>query len=128
MRVIPSVLEVGDRVLVKNVHLRGKHKLSYKWEQDIYVVVKNAGELPVYMVKPENRDKPMHTLHRDLLLPCGFLPAVENALLPEPVHDFKSQTRQQSWDLDHLDDLPADDEYGEDVDPFFSIHLQLDSL
>lgn len=76
-RVIPSRLEPGDRVLVSNVRLRGKHKLSDKGEQDIYVVVDQVGDLPVYTVKPEQHDGPKRTLHRDLFLPCGFLPAVE---------------------------------------------------
>ncbi|XP_043960345.1 uncharacterized protein LOC122824149 [Gambusia affinis] len=69
-----SELAVGDRVLVRNVRLRGKQKLADKWEPDIYVVVKRAGNLPVYTVKPENQDKPLRTLHRDLLLPCNYLP------------------------------------------------------
>ncbi len=33
--------------------------------------------MPVYTVRPETRDGPLCTLHRDLLLPCGFLPASE---------------------------------------------------
>lgn len=41
-RVIPLKLEPGDRVLVRSVRLRGKHKLSDKWEQDIYIVVDQA--------------------------------------------------------------------------------------
>lgn len=73
-KITTADLEVGDRVLVRNVRVRGKHKLSDKWEQDIYVVVKRAGSLPVYSVKPENKDGPVRTVHRDLLLPCGFLP------------------------------------------------------
>lgn len=44
----PSILEAGDQVLVRNVKLRGKHKLEDKWENDIYVVIKRAGDLPVY--------------------------------------------------------------------------------
>lgn len=39
--------------------------------------MKRAGDLPVYTVKPETKDGPMRTLHRDFLLPCGFLPATE---------------------------------------------------
>lgn len=81
-RVVDSSLEVGDRVLVRNVKLRGKHKLADRWEDDVYVVVKKAGDLPVYTVKPEGKSGPVRTLHRDLLLPCGFLPA---ASISEPV-------------------------------------------
>ncbi len=49
-RVVVSTLEEGDRVLVSNVRLRGKHKLADKWEQGIHVVVKRAGDLQVYTV------------------------------------------------------------------------------
>ncbi len=72
-----SSLEVNDRVLVRNVRLHGKHKLAGKWESEVYVVIKRAGDLAVYTVRPETRDGPLRTLHRDLLLPCGFLPASE---------------------------------------------------
>ncbi|KAG1933335.1 interleukin-1 receptor accessory protein-like 1-A [Pimephales promelas] len=72
-RVVVSFLEVGDRVLVRNVRLRGKNKLADKWEKEVYVVIKKAGDLPVYTVRPEGKDGPLRTLHRDLLLPCGFL-------------------------------------------------------
>lgn len=73
--VVSSTLEIGDRVLVKNVRLKGKHKLADKWEPDVYVITKKAVDLPVYTVKPEQKDGPLRTLHRDLLLPCGFLSA-----------------------------------------------------
>uniref|UniRef100_A0A3P9JPF0 Gypsy retrotransposon integrase-like protein 1 n=1 Tax=Oryzias latipes TaxID=8090 RepID=A0A3P9JPF0_ORYLA len=79
-RITPSSLDIGDRVLVRNVRLRGKHKLQDKWEQGVYKVIKRAGELPVYTVQPENHDGPSRTLHRDLLLPCGFLPACPDDL------------------------------------------------
>lgn len=88
-QVTPSVLEVGDRVLVRNMRLCGKHKLEDKWEHDVYVVVSRAGDLPVYTVRLEKTlDGPTWTLHRDLLLPCGFLPAsVEDELpFPDPIH------------------------------------------
>lgn len=75
--VTESTLDVGDRVLVRSVRLRGKHKLADKWEAIVHVVVNQKGDLPVYTVKPENKDGPLRTLHRDLLLPCGFLPALE---------------------------------------------------
>lgn len=72
-RVVASTLEEGDRVLVRNVRLRGKHKLADKWEQDVHVVVRKVHDLPVYTVQTERKGGPLRTLHRDLLLPCGFL-------------------------------------------------------
>lgn len=69
---VESTLEVGERILVHNVKLRGKHKLVNKWEDDVYVVLKKAGDMPVYTVKPEGKSGPVRTLHRDLLLPCSF--------------------------------------------------------
>lgn len=47
-----------------------------------------AGDLPVYTVKPEGKDGPSRTLHRDLLLPCELLE------LPEEVVDL-SRSRQR---------------------------------
>ncbi|KAL3992153.1 cell division cycle protein 37 [Sarotherodon galilaeus] len=79
--VTASQLNVGDRVLVRNVRVRGKHKLADKWESSVYIVVKKAGNLPVYTVRPEGQDKPLRTLHRDLLLPCGYLPPSEKEIL-----------------------------------------------
>ncbi|CAL9686825.1 unnamed protein product [Knipowitschia caucasica] len=73
--VTASELNIGDRVLVRNIRLRGKHKLADKWEADVYIVVKKADDLPVYTVRPEGKEKPLCTLHRDLLLACGYLPS-----------------------------------------------------
>lgn len=53
-KVTSSGLEMGDRVLVRNVRLRCKHKLADKSEADVHIVVKHAGDLPVYTVRPEN--------------------------------------------------------------------------
>ncbi len=67
---------VGDRVLVKNVNIRRKHKTEDRWESTVYVVIKQPNaEIPVYVIRPENGDGPECILHRDLLLPCRFLPA-----------------------------------------------------
>jgi len=74
---------------------RGKHKLADKWEAEIHVVTKRAGDLPVYTVKPENQSGRLRTLHRDLLLPCGFLPSTnDGSLPPEPVP--RRRTRQST--------------------------------
>ncbi|KAJ7995749.1 hypothetical protein DPEC_G00247820 [Dallia pectoralis] len=90
-RVTSSALDIGDRVLVRNVRIRGKHKLADKWESTVHLVVKKAGDLPVYTVKPETGEGPWRTLHRDLLLPCGFL-QVTPEVQPKPLE--RRKTRQ----------------------------------
>lgn len=66
-----SVLRTGDRVLVRNISIRGKQKLADKWEHHPYVVIRQPIEdIPVYEVKREgSRYKKSRTLHRNLLLP-----------------------------------------------------------
>ena len=71
--ILDSTLDVGDRVLVRNLRLRSKHKLADKWESTTYIVIKRMGDLPVYTVRPEKEEGPPRTLHRNLSLPCGFL-------------------------------------------------------
>lgn len=114
-QVRPSQLAVGDRVLVKNVRIRGKHKLSDRWEQDIFIVVKRAGDLPVYTVRPEGKDGPTRTVHRDLLLPCGFLPegdvgaVSETSLIAEPRKTRQQkQARLPSRDSAEEDEVPEE--------------------
>lgn len=130
-RVKDSTLVVGDRVLVRNVKLRGKHKLANRWEDDVYVVLKRAGEMPVYTVKPEGKDGPVRTLHRDLLLPCGFLPATSTE---EPVKQpsvRRPRTRQcpvvESEEEDYSDseDVPIwiiAPPHTQEPDVFITVH------
>ncbi|KAK7912833.1 hypothetical protein WMY93_013044 [Mugilogobius chulae] len=110
-RVKPSVLEEGDRVLVRNVKLRGKHKLEDKWERDIYVVLKRAGDLPVYTVQPENDTSGRtRTLHRDLLLPCGFLPEPKDRELPTLTPARRPHTRSQPKPVEDVECLSNKEE------------------
>ncbi|KAJ0069391.1 hypothetical protein NL108_004222 [Boleophthalmus pectinirostris] len=66
-------LEPGDRVLIKNLGLKGKHKLENRWCDIPYVVMQQLPNLPVYKLKPQNGDGKLKTLHRDHLLPIGDL-------------------------------------------------------
>lgn len=119
MRVRESTLEIGDRVLVRNVRLRGKNKLADRWESTVYVVQKRAGDLPVYTVCPEGQDGPTRTLHRDLLLPCGFLSEIEE----EPVNS-KPPTKRRTRQTTQMDNMhqPSDDD--EDEIPFNSLEIE----
>ena len=57
--------------LVKNVGLKGPHKLADRWKPDPYIVLGRKDEsLPVYNVQPEEGGR-ISTLHRNLLLPIG---------------------------------------------------------
>lgn len=112
-RITPSVLDIGYRALVKNVRIRGKHKLADKWESTVHVVVKRASDLLIYTVKPETGEGPLRTLHRDLLLPCGFLPkTTEVCAQPKPVDRRKTRqsTRSDKGDVDQSSDDHSSDE------------------
>lgn len=109
MRVRESTLDVGDRVLVRNLRFCGKHKLADRWEFTIYVVQKKAGEMPVYTVCPDGQDWPLRTLHRDLLLPCGFLSEEsEETVRPKQVAKPKTKHVQVPSDENPPD---SDDDY-----------------
>ncbi len=123
-----SALEPGDRVLVRNVKLRGKHKLSDKWESEIYVVLRKAGDMPVYTVCPEGKDGPVRTLHRDLLLPCGFLPVSEIEESDPPKMRSKPRTRSHSANEAAQQEPPMSSQSDSEDDPVHTNHsgLQLD--
>ena len=69
------VLEKGDRVLVRNVKIRGKHKLADTWENTPYTVLQQPNkEIPVYRIQEEGDMGCIRTVHRNLLLPISNLP------------------------------------------------------
>ena len=71
-----AVLQPGERVLIKNLTPRGgTGKLRNYWEDTIHLVVKQMGsDLPIYEVKPERGNGRSRVLHRNLLMPCDYLP------------------------------------------------------
>lgn len=101
---------MGDRVLVRNLRLRSKHKLADRWESTVYIVTKRMGELPVYTLKPEKGDGPLRTLHRDLLLPCGFLSHIEREEAERIVNPPRPRTRQSASQSEANNDNQSDDD------------------
>lgn len=72
MKARTITLKEGDRVLVKKVVYDGKHKISDKWEDDIYVILAKANDkIPVYKVRREDGEGRTRVLQRKLLLPIG---------------------------------------------------------
>ena len=75
MKVRESLLEPGDRVLVRNVGLQGKCKLADKWNDSVYVVLEQPHDnVPVFVVRQENGEGRKRTLHRNLLLSLASIP------------------------------------------------------
>jgi hypothetical protein len=78
LRVREVRLVPGDRVLVRNVGLKGKCKLADRWSKTIYIVVDQPNlDLPIFQVKPEDSDDAPKLLHRNMLLPFMGLPLQE---------------------------------------------------
>ena len=95
-----SVLEAGDRVLVKKVGIKGKHKLADIWESTPYVVISQPmPDIPLYMVKKENSTNKPKPLHRNMLLPFNALPSIleeEPSKPKKPVHVVQEETYNES--------------------------------
>ena len=88
-------IQQGDRVLVKRVAFDGKHKLADTWEDTPYVVLEQPNpEIPVFTVVREDGEGRTRNLHRNLLLPVGFIrepDTTEQPIRPTP----RPRTRQQ---------------------------------
>lgn len=69
-------LQPGCRVLVKNFKDRGgPGKIRSYWEEEVHVVTERKhADSPVYSVRPERGTGKTRVLHRNVLLPCDFLP------------------------------------------------------
>jgi hypothetical protein len=89
------------RVLVRIVAFDNKHKISDRWENDTYIVLKKPNlDIPVYTVQKENGQGRIRTLHRNLLLPVGYIsqtPEEEKLkLIPKPRTRFQKKQRKHT--------------------------------
>jgi hypothetical protein len=121
IRIRGPAIKPGDRVLLKVVSFDGKHKLADRWEQDPYIVVSQPNtDIPVYNLRKENNEGRVRTLHRNLLLPIGYIwdvptPAPRK-LLKRPPIPAKRTTREKIKELeyphtdDHTREISSEDE------------------
>ncbi|VDI57526.1 Hypothetical predicted protein [Mytilus galloprovincialis] len=78
LKVRHSNLQKGDRVLLKKVGFKGKHKLQNKWDRDPYIIESQPDpSIPVYILKPEHGRSRKVTVHRNMILPIFSLPTEE---------------------------------------------------
>ena len=83
LKVREATVDVGDRVLIRKVGLKGKNKLADKWDRHTYIVIGRPDEsVPVYRVQRESGDSSVKTLHRNMLLPFSAIPSYSD--LGEP--------------------------------------------
>ena len=75
LKVREATLDVGDRVLVRRVGFRGRHKIADRWEKTPYVVTEiPIKDVPVYKVQKESGDQVIKTLYRNMFLPFCAIP------------------------------------------------------
>ena len=104
-------LKPGDRVLVRNVGLTGKHKLADKWNPVPQTVTKRINpDMPVYIVNPADGKGKSRTLHRNLLLPIEYLNET-----PSPASKPRRPQRPADRTRSKAPTIP-DDEYDADSD------------
>ena len=59
---------------MKIVAFDGKHKIQDRWEDEPYIVLKQSNpSIPVYVVQKESKEGRKRVLHRNLLLPIGYI-------------------------------------------------------
>ena len=95
-----SCLYPGDRVLVRNLNIRGKHKLSNRWEDHIHRVIEKVNDLPVYKVKSEKTGR-LRVLHRNPLLPVSTIEEDSMHTTLENSHDFYQIDPEEESAPDH---------------------------
>lgn len=80
-------LASGDRVLIRNLGLQGKHKLADRWKDTPYIVESQLPGLPIFKLKLESGHGPAKVLHRNHILPIGQevqLRSEKNKEAPKP--------------------------------------------
>jgi transposase InsO family protein len=89
-----AVLHPGDSVLVKIVSFEGRHKISDRWEDQPYVILRQPNpEIPVYEIKRKDGLGKIKVLHRNLLLPISSIP------VPVPRNRLKSKSTSPEQDV-----------------------------
>ena len=129
-----SGLHPGDRVLVRNVNVRGKHKLADLWEEPVYIVVDQpCNEIPVFKVRKEvqkEKEKQVfRTLHRNLLLPVNHLPLdVPDEPASIQTSDKPQLSKKKEFDIQSPSETESDDNSDSLLISYHPVEIPLDPV
>ena len=106
-RVREAKLLPGDRVLVKNLGLKGKNKIADIWSEHVYVIREQPdGSIPVFRVQRMDGKGDVKTLHRNHLLPMHHLPIVSSGSSDDG--DVDQEMLSESSVVETLSSDPSD--------------------
>lgn len=99
-----NAIEVGDKVLLRNLSERGgTGKLRSHWEDTVYIVTKKAENIPVFDIKPvDGSNSKSKRVHRNIIMPCNQLPItnektkINKTNINNKVNSEKSQVVDES--------------------------------
>lgn len=87
----------GERVLIRNFRRRARGKLTPRWTPEPFVVVSQLREgHPVYVLRPEGKEGPTRTVHRNNLRTCPLNVLQNNQ---EPEEELRGQETNMPPDL-----------------------------
>lgn len=111
LRVRVQDLQPDDKVLLRNLGVPGKHKLTDYWKSQPYVVCKHLPGHPVYQIRPAGSTGPLKTWHHNHLLPLSEAVHVP----PQPDLQSTPTASQRSRPVTRSHSVPlAEDENSED--------------
>lgn len=113
-------IQDGDRVLLRNVGLKGKHKLECRWSSIPHVVVGKLPNIPVYRVRPEGGRGSVRTIHCNHLLPIGQSVRIpgekESEEVPVRPRTRSARTRQRQQVMIQREEVPEQTDSSSDVE------------
>lgn len=100
---LQSSLAVDDRVLLRNLGWRGKHKLQSRWSSIPHLVIGKMPHLPLYHLKSEQGQGGVRSLHHDNLLPTGqWVRMPESIVDVEPIKGVKTRSQSEKKMAEHI--------------------------
>ena len=115
VKVRGGVIQVGDRVLLRKLGVKGKHKLGDKWEQEVYIVLEQPNQdIPVYSIQREDKKGRVRVIHRNLLFPLS-LPLSHKVQRADSKKDLDTPPAQVTDPSQEDEDRSAADALASDV-------------